>query len=840
MKVSLNFANSVSNVDIARNGVDEIIRRVGAQLGAIEDVEYWAQRYEKAVIVQVVSCEKHPNADKLNVCLVDDSGVTVGVERNNDGLVQVVCGAPNVQSGVLAVWLPPTATVPASYGTDEPFVLGTRELRGVKSNGMMAAPDELGLGTSHDGLLLLDETAKPGQMFVEHYGLNDVVLDLENKMFTHRPDCFGVLGVARELAGIQNMQFVSPSWYTDKPALKRLTGENLPVNVTVETKLVPRFMAVSMSDVKISESPQYIKTYLTLSGIKTINNVVDITNYLSQLTGQPLHAYDYDKLVANGGERGASLVAHQSKPGESLALLNGKTTQITDDQTVMIATDTVPIGIGGCMGGSDTEVDENTTNIVLECASFDMYNIRKTSMKYGLFTDAVTRFNKGQSPLQNDRILAQAMKLVADTAGGQQASNVYDVQNTPVEPMPAVIVGVDFINTRLGSALNSDQISQLLSNVEFDVQASGDVLTINIPFWRRDIELPEDIVEEVGRLYGFDQLPVTLPSRPAQPAVYDSILLLKNTIRSALASSGANEALTYSFVHGELLEKAGQNKAQSYKLANALSPSLQYYRQAILPSLLDKVNANIRADYVRSDDNDFALFELNKVHIKGQQDPAESDLPLEHNRLGLVFAADAKTAKRKYQGAAFYQARKLLDTAIGSLDIAYQVEQLAEQQLPTDIQTLVAMFDKNRLGVIVVDEQVVGLIGEYSTTASKRFKLPDYCAGFELNLNGLKPQSKTYQPIPKYPKIRQDITVSVPLDTSFSTVRAGLEQALFSQLDETYYASVGFPVIYCPDGATSKNISFTVWLANYNKTLSSDLLNSLLDKAATKANLTRI
>lgn len=838
MKVPLNFANSISNVNILQNGTDEVVLKVGAQLGAIEDVEYWSKKYDKAVIVEVVSCQKHPNADKLTVCKVDDGKLTPGVDRDADGFVQVVCGAPNVSPGIFAVWLPPNSTVPATYGTNEPFVLGIRELRGVISNGMLSAPDELDLGQDHDGILLLDNTS-PGTLFAEYANLNEIVLDLENKMFTHRPDCFGVLGVARELAGIQNMKFVSPEWYLNTPNFTHIEAEPLPFEVKVETDLTPRFMAVSMKNITVSESPDDIKAVLNYCGIKPINNVVDITNYLMQVTGQPLHAYDYDKILSQDNNK-ASLVARLSNNGEDIKLLNGKNIQLKDDSTVLISTEEKAVGVAGVMGGSETEVDENTVNIILECATFDMYSIRKTSMKYGLFTDAVTRFNKGQSPLQNDRILAKAMEMVAELAGGTQASNVADIKSDLVLKKPNIKVNSSFVNVRLGSDLSAQAMANLLGNVEFSVGVSGNDLNIEVPFWRQDIELPEDIVEEVGRLYGFDKLPVSLPLIPSIPSIVEPKIELKNNLRHILASAGANEVLTYSFVHGDVLTKAGQNAKDSYKLSNALSPDLQYYRQSILPNLLDKINQNIRSDYARNSDNEFAIFELNKVHIRDVFDPLENSVPAEFNHLGFIISADSKTAAKKYKNAPYYHALKYLDFVLNNLNNNYEVTELSKTILPKDISKNIELFDQNRLGVILVNNEPIGLIGEYNSLVTKQFKLPEYCAGFEINIDNLSKKPTIYNQIPKFPKIQQDITVNVGAETPFAEVRESIWEKLKHLETEGYYIVMDYPSIFIKEASNTKNISFKVWMSKRDCTLKADEVNTLLDNILLDAGLKRV
>ncbi|HXE09858.1 MAG TPA: phenylalanine--tRNA ligase subunit beta, partial [Verrucomicrobiae bacterium] len=395
MKISFNkirYAGEHSDVpDLASDGLDKLVERIGAQLGAVEEVIPYGNRFDGVIVVKVVECEKHPDADKLSLCRVDDGGVVKGVERDGDSLVQVVCGAPNVRAGILAAWLPPGAVVPSTRDK-EPFVLEVRDFRGKTSNGMLASLKELGIGDDHEGILEVDADANPGTTFTEAYRAEgEVVIDIENKMFTHRPDCFGLMGVTREVAGIQQKSFKSPAWYVVEPKFPEPEGEALPLKVTNELpKLVPRFTTIAMSDVKVGPSPGWLQIVLSELGIRPINNIVDFTNFWMLETGQPLHAYDYDKLKAlSGGE--PHIVIRKPHKGEKIKLLNGKEI-VPHADAIMIATDKQLIGVGGIMGGSETEVDVHTRNIVLECANFDMYSVRRTSMTHGLFTDAVTRF----------------------------------------------------------------------------------------------------------------------------------------------------------------------------------------------------------------------------------------------------------------------------------------------------------------------------------------------------------------------------------------------------------------------------------------------------------------
>ena len=333
MKVSLNIVRSLINFELP--SVDELVLRVNQQLGGVEEVIDLGAKYSGARIVRVVECGKHPDADRLSVTKIDDGGAVSDVPRDDNGYAQVVCGAPNVHADMWAIWLPPGSTVPASFDDTEPFVLGARPLRGVLSQGMLAAADELAIGTDHKGIIEITENDLPsgaelqaGARFAEIFGLDDFVLDIENKMFTHRPDCFGQLGVAREIAGIFGQQFTSPEWY--KAQQQFSTAEGLDLMITNGApELVPRFMAVAIKDVEVKPSPLWLQCQLVAMGGKPINNIVDATNYIMLMTAQPTHAYDYDKL------RGHQLGARLAWPDEKVSLLNGKEYELTVDDIVI-------------------------------------------------------------------------------------------------------------------------------------------------------------------------------------------------------------------------------------------------------------------------------------------------------------------------------------------------------------------------------------------------------------------------------------------------------------------------------------------------------------------------
>ncbi len=813
MKVSLNIVKQF--IDFELPSTDELVAKINSQLGGVEEVINLGAKYESAKIVKVVECEKHSNADKLSVCKID---------AGEGELIQVVCGANNVKSGMWAVWLPPKSTVPATFDDIDPFVLSVREIRGVKSNGMLASARELGIGDDHDGIVDITErdlpegkSLVPGNSFAEVFELNDTIIDIENKMFTHRPDLFGQLGIAREIAGIYGRKFSSPDWYAVLPKFESVS-DALELDIFNDApESAPRFMAVAVGGTEVKQSPLWLKCALVAMGGKPINNIVDATNYIMLITAQPVHAYDYDKV------RGHKLGVRMARHGETLPLLNGKMYSLTEDD-IVIADAEGAIGLAGIMGGANSEVSPETKNLILEVANFNMYSVRKSSMRHGLFTDALTRFNKGQSPLQIPTVMAKLMSLV----DGNQSSRVFDIGKNPPKPH-SVTESVDFINSRLGLSLAAHEIKSLLENVEMQVSLDdrsrtkeSPTLVVTPPFWRTDIELPEDIVEEVGRLYGYDKLPRELPLRSSKPTDLNHSIETGKAIRRALSRAGGNEVLSYSFVHERILTSAGQNPDEAYKLSNALSPDLQYYRLSLTPSLLDKVHGNIKAGH-----DEFALFEIGKSHSK-TLGLDEDGLPLEEQEVALVYAK-----KKSRDGAAFYRAKSVLEFMASQLGLKLKFE-------PLDIIStahIATVFEPKRSAIVSESEtgRYIGVIGEYNAQTRRNFKLPDYAAGFELLMNPLaqlvRAANKVYRPLSRFPSVDRDISIRVHPHADYATVATALDDALSSS---SLVTTVRPQSIYKPDNGTSKTFTFNVSLTSYDKTLTSQEINKIIDEVSSK------
>ena len=837
MKVSLNIVKSLVNFELPP--VDELVARVNAQLGSVEKVIDLGAQYKDARIVHVVQCEPHPNADRLHVCLIDDGGAVANIPRDDKGYVQVVCGAPNVHADMWAVWLPPNSTVPASFADAEPFVLGARKLRGVLSQGMLAAADELAIGTDHDGIVEISGRDMPkgavlraGDSFAQVFGLDDVVLDIENKMFTHRPDCFGQLGVAREISGIFGQAFTSPDWY--RVAQKFADGSGLKLDVYNDIPdLVPRFMAVAVKNVAVQPSPLWLQCQLVAMGGKPINNIVDATNYIMLMTAQPTHAYDYDKLC--GGKLGARM----AREGETIALLNGKTYTLgTDD--IVIADGERAVALGGIMGGADTEVSSDTNNVVLECASFDMYAVRKTAMRHGVFTDALSRFNKGQSPLQNAPVLKRLMGMI----GGEQASEVHDKKQFSDEfdeyfagkYTPANIdINSSFINQRLGLQLTDDDIYTLLNNVEVHSHGPEDELgymCIQVPFWRTDIELKEDVVEEVGRLYGFDKLPRELPQRSTKPAPKNPRRELKRQIREQLSRAGANEALTYSFVHEHILKRAEQHADQAYKLSSALSPDLQYYRLSVLPSLLDKVHANIKAGH-----DEFCLFEIGKGHDV-RLPHGEDGLPSERTFVDAVYAA-----KKARASAPYYQVQRMAVRLLGSLGAQFELIPMAAEnddgkELSGVEFEVAAPFDRQRSAWILCGKERLGIVGEFKQAVRRNFKLPEYAAGFSINFDQLLAQPRdeqAYRPLSRFPSTSRDVSLRAPRDVSYAELYHVVQAAVDESAGDIIVTIEPRAIFQPANDRSIKTTTFRLRMTHYERTLTDADAKPIVDRVATMA-----
>lgn len=818
MIISINWLKKFVDIDIS---VERLAELIGERLVEIESITDLSEKYKDVIVAKVVEATDIEDSDHLHLTKIDDGGKVRDVERDASGYVQVVCGAPNVRAGMLVAWLPPNSVVPETFGSKEPFVLGAKELRGLKSNGMLASARELDLYDEHDGILEIDKDAQPGDSFAELYELNDYLLDIENKSLTHRPDAFGIVGFAREVAGIQGKQFKTPNWLTElDPKIESDNSIEAPKITIDDPALSDRFQAIILTGAdEAAKSPVQMQTYLSRSGIRPISAVVDVTNYLMLETGRPLHAYDYDKVLKVSGDK-ADIHVRSAKKGEKLKLLDGKILELNPEDMVIAAGETA-VGLAGAMGGGDTEIDSSTKRILLECATFNLFTLRNMQMRHGIFTEAITRLTKGLPGPLGAPVLAAAVKMMGELAGAKPASPMAEDYPGKAK-LKSITLNETVINNTLGTQFAAEDIKELLENVEFVVDVRGLEIAVTPPYWRNDIHIPEDIIEEVGRLGGFDTINLTLPSRDFTAVRPDEFDLLRTELRSHLVRAGANEVLTYSFIHGDVMKKVGQDPAQAYRLVNSLSPDLQYYRQSLLPSLLVNVHPNIKAGF-----DHFALFELNKFHPK-QLGLTEENVPKELDALSFVVASS-----RKSKGAAYYEAKRYLDYLASSLGLEFTYEPLEEK---SDFP-VTQPFEPKRSARVweAKTRERIGVIGEFRRSVHKAFKLPDHTAGFEISPRGLQKLLSTnepsYQPLSKYPGTERDICFQVKSDVTYQQVIDAAKEGLKKSKLLTAIEPVD---IYQPESTETKNITIRVKLTSYDKTLTSEEVATVIDQLSEK------
>lgn len=795
MRISLNWLKKYVDIKVPD---DELVRLIGARLVEVEGVIDETHKYDNIYIVKVAKAEKIPDTH-LTLCQID-----VGKPE----LVQVVCGAPNVKVGMLAIWIAPGAVVPASMHEDAPFVIGKRKMLGkYESNGMLAGADELDFDDKHEKIAEIDPVmAQPGDLLADVFELRDLILDIENKSLTHRPDCFGVIGFAREVAGILGEKFNEPApeevATLFKPSKKSADAIKISID---DPDICARYTALVLE--KHGElKAKYLSMQdilLSKSGMRPIDPIVDATNYLMLLTGQPLHAFDYDKFVAVGAHKDDKSSAQPvigvrlAKEGEQLTLLDSKEVTLNHYDIVITSGDQ-PVALAGAMGGLSTAIDDTTRKIILESATFSLYNLRKTQMAHGIFSEAITRFTKGQPPYQTLAVARECATLLK--AGFEVVGEADMYPHLASENV--VKITTDAVNELLGTDFSAAKITRTLENVGLHVTANANKPEMNvaIPAWRTDLHIKEDIIEEVGRLTGYDNIQPVVPLH--QTASKNLQMSLRTELRNLLARLGANEVLTYSFVAGRLLEKAGLDLNNSYRIVNSISPDLQYVRQSIVPSLLDKAYLNQKIPFDK-----FALFEMNKVYEKAAGFNDEN-VPVEKVQLGFMLA------ERKNDSTAYYKAKKFVERIMETLDIAVEFRPLKTAMV------MARPFEPRRSAEIVApDGEILGVVGEFRNAVRRNFKLSEYLAGFELDLEVLLRHKGHQHGIRDAVVAKRDFTIST--DKTYAATIAAIRAIFDKRQLEVDITPLG---IYQPEGAKKVNISVHL---EFHQSVSDEIMSEL-------------
>ena len=808
--------------------IDELSKLIGARLVEIESIENLNEKYKDVVIARVISAKKVEGSDHLNLCKIDDGGKRDGVERDENGFVQVVCGAPNVREGLFVAWLPPKAIVPETFG-GENFQLSARKLMGNMSNGMIASLRELGLGDEHDGILEIspetfENGLQAGDSFAEKFELNDYLLEVENKSLTHRPDCFGIIGFAREVAGILGQKFVEPDFIKQSDFGFEVNNDKSIVIDAQDSEICERYTAAvfDVSDILKNPNLTLEKTYLLRSGMRPIDIITDLANELMLETGQPLHTFDFDKLAEINGGENVKMTVRKAFENEEIELLDGRKIKMSQNDIVIATGENGEnaVALAGAMGGKSTEIDENTTRILVESATFNLYNLRNTQMRHGIFSEAITRFTKGVPEMMSRKVLDLfGVQLLA--LGGKSLSEIADSKGDFYYNKSEISVSKDKINQILGTNFSSEEIQKTLENVGI-LTKNDNSETFVVPFWRNDLHIEEDLIEEVGRLNGYDNIKLQLPKRTFRAVKKAKIDLLQSEIREILVSSGANEILTYTFVHGDLLKKAGQDPKNAYKIINSISPELQYYRQTLTPSLLSKVNQNIRAGF-----SEFAIFEMNKITEK-TLGLNEENVPFEQKKLAFIYT------KSKGENA-FFEAKNYAEFLFKKLGLKVEFVKFDLSKSPLSTE-----FEPKRSALIKISdsegEKILGVIGEFKKKIQKALKLPESTAGFELDLGILLENigrtNVKIKAFSKFQSVERDISINVDETRQFAEI-FGIFENISSEFRNVEIETLPIDIFNNGDG--TKNISIRFKITPFEKTLNGDEIRDIMQKIEEKA-----
>jgi phenylalanyl-tRNA synthetase beta chain len=726
MRVPLEWLYEYCHPPLEATQLAERLTMTGTNVESIE--HHGVGALERFVVGRVLSREQHPDADRLSVCVVD----------TGDGSPsQIVCGAPNVAAGQTVAVARPGAVMP------DGSTLGKATLRGVESNGMILAEDELAIGTEHAGIMVLDQDGlEPGTPLTEVLPIATEVLHLE--IGANRPDCLAVFGVAREVHAATGAPLGRPPWAADPGS----EGEIPAVTVTVEDPdLCRRFTGRVFEDVKIGPSPPWLKARLMAAGQRPISNVVDITNYVMLLTGQPLHAFDFDHVV------GGWLTVRRAAEGEQVRTLDGQTRTL-DHEMLLIADADGPTSIAGVMGGARSEVEDDTTRVLMEAATWDGPNIHRTAWQLGLQSEASLRFEKQLQPEQASQAQAVAAQLMIELCGARLLPGTIDIGGDGPAPV-TIRLREARVAELLGRPIPRERCSEILQALEFSVAPEPDGLDVQPPAFRRgDVTREVDLIEEVARIDGLEKLPATLPSRHGAYGRLTPRQRLRRRAADALAAQGLHEILGWSFTSPGVYERLRLDEPAVVRLQNPLSIEQSQLRTELLSSLLDVVAHN-RAHGVA----DVRVFEAGAVFLPrdGRQ------LPREPYHLAAALIGAVRPATWRHPDpprADFFAAKGVLGGLLKSLQVSWDV-----------VRGDQPFLHPGRSATILVDGEPAGWLGEVHPLVAAEWNLSETVAAFELDLDAVpEPGTVVYEDVTTFPQVREDLAVVVSEEISAAQV----------------------------------------------------------------------
>ncbi|GGX60883.1 phenylalanine--tRNA ligase subunit beta [Saccharospirillum salsuginis] len=779
MKFSEQWLREWVNPDIGSQALMDQITMAGLEVDGAEPV---AESFEGVIVAEVTECEQHPNADKLQVCHVNTGTETV----------QVVCGAPNARAGIKVA----LATVGGVLPGD--FKIKKAKLRQVESHGMLCSEKELGLSDNHEGILELAEDAPVGEDLRDVLGLNDLAIEVD--LTPNRADCLSIAGIAREV-GVLNQTPVSA---TDLKPVAPVHDDTFPVTLE-DTAGCPRYAGRVLNNVNVAaQSPIWMVERLRRSGIRSIDPVVDVTNYVMLELGQPLHGFDLDRL--KGG-----IVVRRAKTGEKLELLDGQTIDLTDD--VLLITDgNGPLAMAGVMGGEQSGVNTDTRRVFLESAFFAPIEIAGRARQYGLHTDASHRFERGVDPSLQESAVERATQLLMDICGAEPGPLVVEEDRSQL-PEPAKIeLSADTATSSLGLNIDVAEIERILTGLGFEVSASGEGRwAVTAPSWRFDMEIEADLIEEIARIYGYNRLPVTVPKAALGPRGRAEQKVSTDLLVDRLASLGYQEAITYSFVEPGL-QAAMFPKEHGIELANPISADMSVMRVSLWPGLLKAVSHNLNRQQER-----VRLFETG-LRFRATDNGTEQ----------VPMLAGIATGSRLPKG--WYETGEALDF----FDVKGDVEQVLGLIKGVGFEFVPGQHSALHPGQCARIERngkLVGYIGALHPNQARQLEIKQPTFMFELRLDKvLKAELPSFTPLSRYPASTRDLAVVVDEDTPVSELVNSVREKAGEDLENLTLFD-----IYRGKGIDSQRKSVALGLTwqNPSRTLTDDEINNLMDSIIT-------
>jgi len=797
MKVSLRWLKEYIRVDMDPADIASELTMAGLEVEAVED--RFAYLNSKVVVGRVKSADPHPNADKLTCCTVD----------TGSGDANIICGAPNVREGLTVACALPGAVLPGD------FKIKNNKIRGEKSEGMICSGSELKLTSDSGGIMELNDGLEPGTALSEALGLSDYVLEID--LTPNRPDCLSMLGVAREVGAL--LKPAEKVTYPDYERYRSRAGDFSISDYTAvaieDPDLCPRYAAGLLMDVKPGLSPSWLSQRLESVGLTPVNNIVDVTNYVMLETGQPLHAFDFDLLAEN------RIKVRRLGERSEFTTLDGKTHTL-DPETLMICDGKKPVAIAGVMGGGNSEISDNTSRVLLESACFNPVSIRKTAKKTGIATDASHRFERGADPHGTVNALKRAMDLLSEVSGGTPAADFIDEH--PVKTRETLIdLDIDFLNRRLGTAFDAPFVKTVLESVEFgaEIEASGH-LRVTVPSFRVDVERPEDLSEEMARLWGYNHIETSFPKVQARGGKLSPATALRRKIKTVMCGFGFTEAINYNFTAADSCNRlrigSADRRRQVVPILNPISEEMAVLRTTLLPGLLENMKRNLSMQT-----DTFRLFEIGNTFISAKN----GTLPDEREMIAGLWTGSGNpdSIHLKKRPCDFYDIKGILESLLAAFHIERAEWETAQEEKHPYLMPGFA-------AEIMLDGKSFAFMGRIHPAVLKEFSLKQEAFVFEADMKVLLesiPDTITARPLPRFPSISRDITLIVDAGTRAGEVLNELEALVaLEKLAESARLFDMYQGSTLPEG--KKSLSFRVVYRSEEKTLKDKMIKGLHEK----------